>query len=66
MSVASRVFRSLQVFSPQGALLGTIPAGVPPQSVGFAGPDKKTLFIVGRGAVYKTQMLAEGIESRAK
>ena len=26
----------------------------------------KTLFIVGRGAVYKTQMIAEGIKSRAK
>jgi gluconolactonase len=56
----------IRVFNPQGELLGTIPAGVPPQSVGFAGPDKKTLFIVGRGAVYKTQMIAEGIRSRAK
>jgi gluconolactonase len=56
----------IRVFSPQGELLGTIPAGAPPQSVGFAGPDKKTLFIVGRGTVYKTQMLAEGIRSRAK
>jgi gluconolactonase len=56
----------IRVFSPQGALLGTIPAGVPPQSVGFAGADKKTLFIVGRGAVYKTQVIAEGIRTRAK
>jgi sugar lactone lactonase YvrE len=56
----------IRVFNPQGNLLGTIPAGVPPQSVGFAGRDKKTLFIVGRGAVYKTQMIAEGIRSRAK
>jgi hypothetical protein len=31
---------------------------------GFNG--KKTLFIVGRGAVYKTEMIAEGIRSRAK
>ena len=56
----------IRVFSSKGELLGTIPAGVPPQSVGFAGRDKKTLFIVGRGAVYKTQMIAEGIRSRAK
>jgi gluconolactonase len=56
----------IRVFSPGGDLLGTIPAGVPPQSVGFAGRDKRTLFIVGRGAVYKTQMIAEGIRSRAK
>jgi gluconolactonase len=58
--------RGIRVFSPQGTDLGTIPAGVPPQSVGFAGPEKKTLYIVGRGALYKTQMLAEGVRSRAK
>jgi gluconolactonase len=58
--------RGIRVFSPQGQDLGTIPAGVPPQSVGFAGPDKKTLYIVGRGALYKTQVLTEGIKSRAK
>jgi len=46
--------------------MGTIPTGVSPQSVGFAGPDKKTLYVVGRGAVYKTQMIAEGIKGRAK
>ena len=56
----------IRVFSPKGELLGLIPAGVRPQSVGFAGPDKKTLFIVGQGAVYKTQMIAEGIRNRAK
>ncbi len=58
--------RGIRVFSPQGQDLGTIPAGVPPQSVGFAGPDKKTLYIVGRGALYKTRVLTEGIKSRAK
>jgi gluconolactonase len=36
------------------------------QSVGFAGRDKKTMFAVGRGAAYRIQMLAEGIQSRAK
>lgn len=58
--------RGVRVFSPQGQDLGTIPSGTPPQSVGFAGPDKKTLYIVGRNALYKTQMIAEGIRSRAK
>jgi gluconolactonase len=58
--------RGIRVFSPQGQDLGTIPSGTPPQSVGFAGPDKKTLYIVGRGALYKTQMIAEGIKGRAK
>lgn len=58
--------RGIRVFSPQGQDLGTIPAGAPPQSVGFAGPDKKTLYIVGRGALYKTQVLTEGFKSRGK
>jgi gluconolactonase len=58
--------RGIRVFSPQGQDLGTIPSGTPPQSVGFAGPQKKMLYIVGRGALYKTQMIAEGIKSRAK
>lgn len=56
----------IRVFSPQGQDLGTIPAGMAPQSVGFGGPGKRTLLIVGRGAAYKTTMVAEGIKSRAK
>jgi len=36
------------------------------QSVGFAGRDRRTLFMVGRGAAYRVAMLAEGIRSRAK
>ena len=58
--------RGIRVFSPEGQDLGTIPSGTPPQSVGFAGAGKKTLYIVGRGALYKTEMIAEGIKSRAK
>ena len=58
--------RGIRVFSPEGQDLGTIPSGTPPQSVGFAGAGKKTLYIVGRGALYKTQMIAEGIKGRAK
>jgi len=37
-----------------------------PQNLAFAGPDKKTLYIVGRGAAYKVQMLAQGFQGRAK
>ena len=32
----------------------------------FAGPDKKTLYIVGRGVVSKVQMLTDGFKDRAK
>jgi len=58
----------VQVFSPQGMHLGTIPVGVQngPQNIAFAGPGKKTLYIVGRGAAWKVEMLAEGIRARAK
>jgi gluconolactonase len=60
--------RGIRVFAPDGKDLGTIPIGQNPQSVGFAGPNKKTLYLVGRGALYKTQteMISQGIQSRAK
>jgi gluconolactonase len=37
-----------------------------PQNIAFAGAGKKTLYIVGRGAAYKVQMLAQGYAGRAK
>ena len=37
-----------------------------PQAPAFAGPDKKTLYVVGAGAVYKVAMLARGVQGRAK
>ena len=74
--VASPV--GVQVFSPQGQHLGTIPTPRPATSLAFAGPDKKTLYIVGRGtagprgaeqnarSMYKVSMLAQGYKDRAK
>lgn len=56
----------VQVFSPQGQHLGTIPLSRSPQNLAFAGPDKKTLYVVGRGAAYKIQMLSQGFRGRAK
>jgi len=56
----------IQVFSPEGRHLGTIALSRPPQNMAFAGPDKKTLYVVGRGAAYKIQMLAQGFLGRAK
>ena len=58
---------TVQVFSPQGELLGIIP--VPNgrmQSVAFAGPDKKTLYVTGGTTVYKIAMEAEGFKGRPK
>ena len=55
---------SVQVFSPQGRLLGKIPTSRRPQNLTFAGPDMKTLYVVGGGTVFKGQMTAQGIKSR--
>ena len=56
----------VEVFSPQGTHLGTIPFSRAPQNLAFAGPDKKTLYVVGRGAAFKVEMLARGFRGRAK
>lgn len=56
----------IQVFSEAGQRLGTIPLPVQAQSIAFAGPDKQTLFAVGRGNVYRIAMLAKGFPGRAK
>jgi len=56
----------VQVFSPKGEYLGNIPVSRPPQNLAFAGADKKTPYIVGRGAAYRVQMLSQGYKGRAK
>jgi len=56
----------VQVFGGDGKHLGTIPVSRVPQNIAFAGKDKRTLYIVGRGAAYRLQMLAQGFAGRAK
>ena len=56
----------VQVFSPTGQHLGNIPFSRVPQNLAFGGPDKKTLYVVGRGVVFKVPMLAQGYKGRAK
>lgn len=56
----------VEVFSPQGQHLGTIPVSRKAQNLAFSGRDKKTLYIVGGGAAFKVQMLAQGFKGRAK
>jgi gluconolactonase len=61
---AGRIYVGLpvgvQVLSPQGQHLGTITVSKRIQNLAFAGPDKKTLYVVGSGAAFKLQMLAQG------
>jgi gluconolactonase len=56
----------IQVFSPKGEALGviTLPKGA--QNIAFGGPDKRTLYLVGRGAAYRIAMLSQGYAGRAK
>jgi gluconolactonase len=56
----------VQVFSPQGEHLGTLPVSRAPQNIAFAGFDKRTLYIVGRGAAYRVTLEAQGFAGRAK
>jgi len=67
---AGRVYTAtgpgVQVFSPRGEHLGTIPIPLAPQNIAFGGPGRKTLYVVGRGAAYKIEMLAVGLKTRAR
>ncbi len=58
----------IQVFSPAGELLGVIPIPIQGMggNLGFGGPDKKDLYVVGHGAVLKIHMLSQGPKNRAK
>ena len=76
---AGRVYTAtnvgVEVFSPRGEYLGAIPIGLwggeqnrlqKPQNLTFAGPDRKMLYTVGSNAIYRVQLLAQGIKSRGK
>lgn len=56
----------VEVFSNQGEALGIIPIPNKPQNLAFSGPDKKTLYVVGRGSAYKIDLLAAGVKGRLK
>ncbi|SFV17422.1 SMP-30/gluconolactonase/LRE family protein [Pseudoduganella namucuonensis] len=56
----------VQVFSNKGEALGIIALPKAPQNIAFAGPGKKSLYVVGRGAAYRIDTLAQGYAGRAK
>jgi gluconolactonase len=56
----------VEVFDAKGTHLGRIPVSRAPQNIAFAGPDKKTLYIVGRGSAFKVDLLTPGFKGRAK
>jgi sugar lactone lactonase YvrE len=50
----------IQVFDRQGQYLGIIQVPRIPANVAFAGPDKRTLYITARQALYRVRMLSQG------
>ncbi len=60
------IAQGIEVVDAQGRRLGLIPTPVRIQSVAFAGSDRRTLYAVGQGAVYRIPLLAAGVSGRAK
>jgi gluconolactonase len=59
----------VQVLDADGKYLGVIPAPRPLISAAFSGPDKKTLYVVGSGALgadWKEFQTPEGVRNNAK
>lgn len=50
----------VQVFSPDGKLLGIIALPEQPANVTFGGPDRKTLYATARTGLYAVQMETQG------
>jgi gluconolactonase len=56
----------IQVFSPEGAPLGTIALPKQAQNLTFGGMDRSALYVVGRGAVYRIATLTKGPDRAGK
>lgn len=56
----------VQVFSDRGAALGIIALPRQPQNLAFAGKDRATLYVVGRGAVYSVDTKTRGPKRAGK
>ena len=63
-----RVFSSakdgVQIFAPDGRLIGKIPVPESPSNLCFGGPDGKTLFITARKSLYSIQLKVRGADPR--
>jgi gluconolactonase len=56
----------VQVFSEDGQAIGIITLPKQPQNLAFSGPGRHALFVVGRGSVYRIQMLTRGPQRTGK
>jgi sugar lactone lactonase YvrE len=62
----SAAINGLQVFSPKGEWLGTVPLKHQPQNLAFGGPGKSYLYVVGRGGIVRIKTLTQGVKGRVK
>lgn len=56
----------VQVFSPKGEALGILELPKAPQNQAFAGRNRSTLYVVGRGSVYRVETLTRGPDRPGK
>jgi gluconolactonase len=56
----------VQVFSDKGEALGVIAMPKPSQNLAFAGKDRSTLYVVGRGSVYSIATQTRGRDAAGK
>jgi gluconolactonase len=56
----------VQVFDKTGTALGIIALPKAPNNLAFAGPGKKTLYVVGRGSVWRVVTQTGGYKGRIK
>jgi gluconolactonase len=56
----------VQVFDAKGQYLGTIKLPRQPANAGFAGPDKRVLYITAREGLYRLKTLAQGPDRLGK
>jgi gluconolactonase len=56
----------VQVFSDGGEPMGTIVLPKQPQNLAFSGPGRYSLFVLGRGSIYRIQMLTRGPQRTGK
>lgn len=56
----------VEVFSPRGEALGVLELPKAPQNLAFAGSNRDTLYVVGRGSVYRVATLTRGPDRPGK
>lgn len=70
VDAAGRVYvassAGVEVFSSEGAPLGTIALPKQPQNLAFGGEDRSKLYVVGRGSVYRIATLTRGVDRPGK